>query len=150
MVAVDIGNDMTILASGILIVSATVIVSLMVYCYCCNASHQPSNTLDVEDQQQPDDRSPLLTTSFRARYMKRTSTFYQWNRPAPPSPSSSSLSEQHQQQHGSSSQQQQQEDDRDNQKENDKRSSWISRRTELLKKYARSPSFNTTTTTTVS
>ncbi|KAI7857195.1 hypothetical protein BDC45DRAFT_533104 [Circinella umbellata] len=147
MVAVDIGNDMTILALGILIVSATVIVSLMVYCYCCNASHRRSSTLDVEEQQQPDDRSPLLSTSFRARYMKRTSTFYQWNRPAPPSPSSSSLSEQHQEQQGLSSQQQQ---DRDTQKDNNKRSSWISRRTELLKKYARSPSFNTATTTTTS
>ncbi|KAI9245837.1 hypothetical protein BDA99DRAFT_565721 [Phascolomyces articulosus] len=153
MVEVDINNGMTLLALSVLIVSALVIVSLILYCCCCNR-HRRNITLDVEDQQHPDDRSPLLSSSFRTQYLKRTSTFYQWNRPAPPSPSSSSLSDHHHSQgkstsHPNISQHQQMEDnDEDNEEQNtqqqSKRDSWISRRTELLKKYARSPSFTTT------
>ncbi|KAI8149177.1 hypothetical protein BJV82DRAFT_590935 [Fennellomyces sp. T-0311] len=107
-------NGIIVVGIGLLVVS---VVALALWWFCRIRSVAP------EDEEQGDERSALLSSTFRSRYLKRTPTFYQWNRPPPtPPPSTTNATN-------------------DDESSNSQQESRMSRRKELLKKYARSPSF---------
>lgn len=112
MTTVPVPRDST----GVVVAAGSVVGVLLLSClgliYCCWRRRRQS----VANGQASgdDERQGLLgRASLTARYLKRSSTYYQWNRPPPisPAPSSSSIEDDH--------------------------VSWDKRRSALLKKYAK-------------